>query len=197
MAYRKHDVEGVLQYNAIRDGSSTALFFTALEPDGHVTGGMRVQGRYHCADQANAVQEWAGHESVTQVYQEISERIPAGVIEMKAGWVGDDARRRKDLTAGLARIFIHSMNLMDVRYALGTVATHAVKRWRTTGGVVSTNVLPVAYPDNRYRTVLMWWDRETFADLAVVKQLPAIINESAQLSAGAHAARSNPTPVDS
>ena len=189
-SYRKYAVESVLQYDRICDGGSTALFFTALDTDGHVAGGMRVEGRYESADQAYAVQEWAGRETAMQVHREISERIPAGVIEMKAGWVRADAWRRRELTAGLARIFIHSMNLMGVRYALGTVATHAVKRWQTTGGVVSANVLPVAYPDDRYRTVLMWWDRKTFADLAVVEQLPASIDESAQLAASAQPGRS-------
>ena len=194
--YRKYDVESVLQYDRICDGGSTAIFFTALETDGHVAGGMRVEGRYESADQAYAVQEWAGRETALQVHREISERIPAGVIEMKAGWVRADAWRRRELTAGLARMCIHSMNLMGVRYALGTVATHAVKRWQTTGGVVSANVAPIAYPDDRYRTVLMWWDRKTFADLAAFEQLPAIMDESAQLTAGARCDGSIPSRVD-
>ena len=79
---------------------------------------------------------------------------------------------------------------------MGTVATHAVKRWQTTGGVVSANVAPIVHPDERYRTVLMWWDRETFAELAAVEQLSAIMDESAQLAAGARCAGSIPSRVD-
>ena len=63
---------------------SAAIFFTALEADGQVAAGMRVQGRYRSADQAHAVDEWAGWIAALQVRREISERIPAGVIEMKA-----------------------------------------------------------------------------------------------------------------
>ena len=196
-SYRKHGVEKVLEYDRIRDGSSTALFFAALQPDGQVAGGMRVQGPYESADQAHAVEEWAAFGDDADVRREISERIPAGVIEMKTGWVSDTAWRRTELTAGLARLFVHSINLLGVRYAFGTVATHAVKRWQTTGGVVSANVAPVPYPDDRYRTVLMWWDRETFADLAAIEQLPAIMDESAQLDVGARPADSLPTRVDS
>ena len=59
-SYRKYDVESVLQYDRIWVGGSTALFFTALDTDGHVAGGMRVEGRYESADQAYAVQEWDG-----------------------------------------------------------------------------------------------------------------------------------------
>lgn len=184
-SYQKHGVESVLEYDRIRDGSSTALFFAALQPDGQVAGGMRVQGPYDCADQAHAVEEWAAFDDDAEVRHEISERIPAGVIEMKTGWVSSTAWRRTEITTGLARLFVHSINLMGVRYAFGTVGMHAVKRWQTTGGVVSANIAPIAYPNNRYRTVLMWWDRETFADLAAIEQLPAIMDESAQLTVGA------------
>jgi len=195
-SYRKHSVENVLEYDRIRDGSSTALFFAALRPDGQVAGGMRVQGPYESADQTHAVEEWAAFDDDAEVRHEISERIPAGVIEMKTGWVSDTAWRRTELTAALARIFVHSMNLMGVRYAFGTVATHAVKRWQTTGGVVSANIPPVPYPDNRYRTVLMWWDRETFADLAAIEQLSAIMDESARINDCARHGVSVPIRVD-
>ena len=195
-SYRKHGVESVLEYDRIRDGRSTALFFTARQPDGQVVGGMRVQGPYKSADQAHALAEWAAFQDDAEVRREISVRVPAGVIEMKAGWVSDIAWRRTELTAGLARVFVHSIHLMGVRYAFGTVATHAVKRWQTTGGVVSADVAPVAYPDNRYRTVLMWWDRETFAQLAVIEQLSAIMDESARINDCARHGVSVPIRVD-
>ena len=65
--------------------------------------------------------------------------------------------------------------------ALGTVAAHAVRCWQTTGGVVSRTVTPVAYPDDRYRTAAMWWDRDTYADHTASEQLARLIDESAQL----------------
>ncbi len=196
-SYRRHDVESVLQYDRIRDGISTAIFFAAVGSDGQIAGGMRVQGPYQSADQAHAVLEWAGGEGEQQVRREISDRIRAGVIEMKAGWVDDDVRRRRDISAALARIFVHSIDLMNVRYALGTVASHAVKRWQTSGGVVSRDVVPVAYPDDRYRTVLMWWDREDYADRTLLGQIPAIIDESAQLAVYSRAICAGPLLVDS
>jgi hypothetical protein len=196
-SYRRHDVESVLQYDGIRDGNSTAIFFVAVGADGHIAGGMRVQGRYQSADEAHAVLEWAGGEGEQQVRREISDRIPAGVIEMKAGWVDEDARCRRAISDALARIFVHAIGVMNVRYAVGTVPSHAVERWQTSGGVVSRDVVPVAYPDDRYRTVLMWWDRETYADRALLGQIPAIIDESAQLAAYSRATCAGSLLVDS
>jgi hypothetical protein len=180
-SYRRFGVERVLEYDKTRDGRSTALFFAALDSDGQVAGGMRSQGPYLYAGQAHALVEWAGRDGAAALHAEISARIPAGVIEMKTGWVKHDAPRRVELTAALARVFVHSMALLNVRHALGTVAAHAVARWQTTGGVVSLGVAPVGYPDGRYLTSPMWWDRETFADLAAAEQLPRLIDESAQL----------------
>ncbi|QNK82066.1 hypothetical protein [Nakamurella sp. PAMC28650] len=181
VSYSRHGVESVLEYHVIADGRSTALFFAALDPAGAVVGGMRVQGPYSLAVQAHAICEWDDREGSTELHEEITVRLEDGVIEMKTGWVDDMASNRRELTDALARIFVHSLRLMGVRWALGTVAQHAIRRWQTTGGVVSEGVAPVAYPDERYRTVLMWWDSRSFAELAVPEQLPLIMNESAQL----------------
>jgi len=181
ISYRRFGVERVLEYDETRDGKSTALFFAALDRDGQLVGGMRAQGPYRRADQAHALVEWAGRDGAATLRADIVERIPAGVIEMKTGWVRCDAPRRVELTAALARIFVHSMTLLNVRYVLGTVAAHAVRCWQTTGGVVSGRVTPVAYPDDRYLTSPMWWDREAYVDLTAAEQLPRLIDESAQL----------------
>jgi hypothetical protein len=180
-SYRRFGVERVLEYEQTRDGKSTALFFVAIDVDGQVAGGMRAQGPYLHPGQAHALAEWAGRDGAATLRAEISDRIPAGVIEMKTGWVSRDAPRRMELTTALARVFVHAMTLLDVCSALGTVAAHAVRCWQTTGGVVSTTVPPVAYPDDRYLTAPMWWDRKTYADLTAADQLPRLIDESAQL----------------
>jgi hypothetical protein len=181
-SYRKHGVECVLEYDQVVDGTGTALFFAALDDRGAVVGGMRVQGAYVDADQAHAIAEWGGREGTDELRSTIASMIPDGVIEMKTGWVDDDVIHRSELTDALARIFVHSLRLMDVRHAIGTVAQHAVPRWRSTGGVVCDGVAAVPYPSEKYRTVLMHWDAGTFADLASPRQLPHLMGETAQLT---------------
>lgn len=182
-SYRRHGVEDVLDYDKVVAGHSTALFFAAVNRKGRVVGGMRAQGPYQVASQAHALEEWAGRAGSSQLRREIATRIPAGIIEMKTGWVADDVERRSTLTTSLARIFIHSMALLGARNAMCTVAAHAVKRWQTSGGIVSAEVAPVAYPDERYLTRLMFWDQQTYAQLATAEQLPRMIDEAAQLAA--------------
>jgi hypothetical protein len=112
------------------------------------------------------------------MYHQIGQRLPSGVIEVKAVWVDHDVEHRTALTSALARVFIHAMDVLQVRYALCTAAAHAVTRWQTSGGVVATDVAAVAYPDERYRTLLMWWDRTRIADLVSADQYAALSSES-------------------
>jgi hypothetical protein len=184
-SYRKHDVEAALEYAAVVDGASTALFFVALDPNNQVVGGMRAQGPYLRTIQAHALAEWDGREGTVALQEEITARLADGVIEMKTGWVDETFVNRRKLTAALARIPLHSIRLMGVRWAMCTVGQHAVVRWQTTGGIVSEGVCSVGYPDHRYRTVLVWWDQQTFAQLTAPEQLPHVIRESAQCRNGA------------
>jgi hypothetical protein len=70
---------------------------------------------------------------------------------------------------------------MNVRYALCTAASHAVARWQSSGGVVSAEVAPVPYPDGRYQTRLMWWDRQKVIQLMSVEQALMMLSEFDQL----------------
>ncbi len=177
-SYRLHGVESAIEYGVIRDGRSTALFVVALDDDLRVVGGLRVRGRLTRPDQAHALREWDGRAGTEEITDQLTQRLPSGVIEVKAVWVRHDVVHRTALTAALARAFVHAMDVLQVRYALCTAAAHAVTRWQTSGGVVASDVPPVAYPDERYRTMLLWWDRTRIAELLTADQLNALHRES-------------------
>lgn len=180
-SYRSHGVEAAIDYDHVRDGATTSLFVAAIEPDGTVVGGLRVQGPYTQVDQASVVREWGGRPGTAELRRQITARLDEGVIEIKAVWVQQHAPRHRELTAALARAFVHALNLLDVRYALCAAASHAVPRWESSGGVVSTEVAPVAYPDDRYRTLLLWWDKRAVLQHISHELIPAILDEARQL----------------
>jgi hypothetical protein len=186
-SYRQHGVESAVEYDQVRDGRSTALFVAAIAEGGRVAGGLRVQGPLTHADQAHALREWAGRPGTTQLTAQITQRLPSGVIEVRAVWVDHDTDHRAALAAGMARAFIHAADFLHVRYALCTAAAHAVTRWQTSGGLVSHEVPAVAYPDERYRTMPMWWDRNGIADRITHDQHTALNRESRLLFGRARA----------
>jgi hypothetical protein len=177
-SYRQHGVEAAIEYGQVRDGRSTALFVVAMNDAGQVVGGLRAQSRLTEPDQAHAMREWGGRPGTAELRAQIAARLPFGIIEIKAVWVDHDADHRPALIAALARAFVHAMDVLQVRHALCTAAEHAAPRWQTSGGVVATDVAAVAYPDHRYRTMLMWWDRNEVAQLITSDQNAALTRES-------------------
>jgi len=66
-----------------------------------------------------------------------------------------------------------------------TAATHALNRWRSSGGVVAP--IPAApYPDDRYQTKMIWWDRRDFIRHAEPGQVAKILTEGEQLTREVH-----------
>ncbi|WP_097212322.1 hypothetical protein [Rhodococcus sp. PvR044] len=167
--YRKYGAEGALDYERTRDGESTALFFVAIAGDGFVAGGLRAQGPYQRAEQAHATLEWAGHPGARAVRTMITDRIPFGVVEMKAAWVADGVARRTELTRSLAGIGCCTLEILDVQFLLATAAEHVLHLWASSGGEVAQHIPSTPYPDERYRTRMMWWDRRNRQNLGAVK----------------------------
>jgi len=180
--YREYAVEIAVDLARVRDGASTALFFTAVDVAGEVVGGVRVQGPYSHVDQAYALQEWAGRDGTAELRREVGRRLTGGVIEIKGAWVAHGAAHHDALTAAVARMFVHALDLMKVRYAMCTAAGHAVLRWQSSGGVLSRKVATVPYPDDRYQTSLMWWDRTTVFGRMPGEQIAAMLSEAGQLA---------------
>lgn len=182
-SYRRHGVQNALDVAAIADGADTATFCALLDDDGRVVGGVRAVGPLRGADDAHAVREWAGQPGQAAVRKMIDDRVPFGVAEIKSAWSTDD--RGKDLgratTALLARNVFHVMELLGLQFCLATSAPHVLQRWASSGGVVAP-IPPTPYPDERYLTKMMWWDRRTFVRHADPDQVAKILRETAALA---------------
>lgn len=176
-SYRKHGVERALDVAAIRDGNDTSLFWAILDTAGRVVGGLRVRGPLNHADESHAVVEWAGQPGLSRVRKMISDRLPFGVIEMKSAWVADGVDRKHWLTDIVARLPLHSTAVLGAQFAVATAASHVIARWGASGGVVASRIPASPYPDDRYRTKVMWWDRQSYANHAEPRQASKTVVE--------------------
>jgi hypothetical protein len=176
-SYRRHGVERALDLESLRIPSETALFLAAMDETGRMVAGVRAKGPYGAADESHAVVEWRGRPGLATVRKMIADRIPFGVVEVKTAWVTDDPARNRSLTNALARFPLHSALLLDAKFAMATSGAHVLARWRTTGGLVASQVPATPYPDERYQTMMMWWDRGTFAQRAEARQVLRIAAE--------------------
>jgi hypothetical protein len=181
-SYRRHGVERALDIGAIRNGVDTALFFAALDKAGRVVGGLRAKGPFRYADESHALIEWAGRPGLPAVRKMIADRVPFGVVELKSAWVTDDLDRNRALTHTLARTAVHATLLLNTQFAMATAASYVIGRWLSSGGVVASRIPATPYPDDRYRTKLIWWDRAMFTNYAERKQASKIAMEMMSLT---------------
>ncbi|AMY18497.1 MULTISPECIES: hypothetical protein [Nocardiaceae] len=167
-SYARHGVDAALEFDRIADGRSTTLFFCALDDAGHPVAGARVQGPYERPDQTHADQEWipvpAGRAALREL---VAARLTDGVVELKTGWVDPAVPRDRRLADMIGFSGPLAGTVLGVRHTLVTAGDHALGLWEHAGAVLVDEVPPTPYPDARYRTRALFWDRTTYADRAL------------------------------
>jgi hypothetical protein len=166
-SYTRHGVQDALEYDEIVDGVSTSLFFVAIDSEGDLRGGLRVQGPYTRSDQTHADIEWSSDEAGRSALRAmVADRIPDGVVEMKSVWSDPDAPRtgRPGYLGAVGASLAAAA--LGARFTLATSAEHAVGPYLDSGAVIAAHIDAVPYPDDRYRTRALWWDRATVRSIA-------------------------------
>jgi hypothetical protein len=180
--YRAHGVISVLARERLEDGRAAALFFVAVDHDGQVVGGIRCHGPLRHIDDAYAMDELAGHPRLRSVSDLIARTIPSGLMEIKGAWIDRD-RAPVGVSDALARCHVHAMTWFGTRFAMCTCSDSVARRWATAGGRAFIDLETVAYPDDRYRTVLLLWDRERLSERTSAHQWSSILRETEALNA--------------
>jgi hypothetical protein len=179
--YRKHGVECALDTEALRSGSDTVMFFAVIDEAGRTVAGLRAIGPLRSAEDSHALVEWAGQPSQQSVRNIIDARAPFGILEMKSAWATDDPERSHRITDAMARSAFHMMALLGNQFCMATAAAYALNRWRSSGGVISP-IAATPYPNERYQTKMMWWDRHDFVNHAKPEQVSKILHETQLLT---------------
>ncbi len=182
--YRRHGLDWVLDVDTIRDGHDTALFFAAVGPNGRVVGGTRVVGPLGAPEESHALVEWEGSDGLGQLREMIANRVPFGIAEVKSAWANSQDYGSRALTTVLARTALPTMTLLGVQFVMATAAAHVIEQWRSSGGVVASRIPAAAYPDENYRTKLIWWDRRTLARDAEPDQFKLMCAENSEIVCG-------------
>lgn len=177
-SYARFGVADAIDNEAARCAEDTAMFWAMTDVDGRVIGGVRAKGPLVSPDESHAVVEWAGRPGETEVRKMIADRIPFGVLEMKAAWLNAAGARNPNRAKVIARSGFHAMALIGIEFCMATSAPYILEQWRSSGGVVAP-VPATPYPDERYETKMMWWDRRTFAEHGEPAQVAAINLEMA------------------
>jgi hypothetical protein len=181
-SYHRHGIERALDTGSLTDEANTQLFHAVVNDAGTVVGGIRAKGPLESAEESHAIVEWHDRPGLSAVRKMLTDRLPFGVVEMKTAWMTDDPNRSRALANTLARSPYTTMALLNAQFVVATAGLHVLNRWRTSGGVVASKIPATPYPDDRYRTKMMWWDRSTFTNHAAPEQVSKIFSEMAILA---------------
>jgi hypothetical protein len=129
--------------------------------------------------------EWEDQPGQQMVRDMITDRIPFGVLEMKTGWVIDDADVNRSLTTALARSGFYMSSLTGFQFFMATAAAFVINRWKSSGGLVAP-IPATPYPDERYQTKMIWWDSRDFINYAEPGQVAKILTENELLMREIH-----------
>ncbi|SCC52424.1 MULTISPECIES: hypothetical protein [unclassified Gordonia] len=158
-SYHRHGCAAALEYDEVAGGEGTAMFFAVLDTEGKVVGGLRVQPRLEAAAQSHALVEWVGQPGQVQLVNAIEERLHDGIVEVKTAWVDERSAIAGSVAGQLSRLGLVIMEMSGVEAMMATAADHVLRRWQSGGGRLDESVSATPFPDDRYRTRLMWWDR--------------------------------------
>jgi hypothetical protein len=144
-------------------------------------GGTRVVGPLRSAEQSHALEEWKGNKGLDVLRRMIDNRLPFGVAEVKAAWTDSREYGNRALTRALARTAMPIISLLGVQFIMATSAAHVLEQWSSSGGVVATQLPAAVYPNENYRTKLMWWDHSTLATHAEPEQFKLMCAANSEL----------------
>ncbi len=163
-AYRRHGCDSALDLAGVLHGSETTIFAAVVDSDGTVVGGLRVQGPLGDAQESHALsEEWAPGEGREALRDVIDARIDDGVIEVKTAWSDDRFAGARAVAGQMSRSSVILLDICGARHLMATAADHVLRLWESGGGRVCEAVPMTPYPDDRYRTRLMLWDRSWIA----------------------------------
>jgi hypothetical protein len=179
-SYARFGVTDVIDPDTLRCAADTALFWALVDLDGRVVGGVRGKGPLRSPEDSHAVVEWAGRPGEAEVRTLIADRVPLGILEMKAAWLAKEPGGGGHRAKMIARSAFHAMALLDINFCMATAAAHCLEQWRSSGGEVAA-IPATPYPDQRYQTKMMWWDRRTFTVHGDPEQVAATFREMASI----------------
>lgn len=184
-SYSRFGVSDAMDADVARCADDTAVFWALTDMDGDLVGGVRAKGPLRTPDDSHAAVEWAGQSGEADLRRAIAEMVPLGVVELKGAWTVKEPSGARHRSQMIARCGFQAMAAFGLTYFMATSAAHILEQWRTSGGVVS-DIPATPYPDERYETKMIVWDRRTFTVHGDGEQIAAIFREMARVRRGMH-----------
>ena len=191
--YRSRGFEGTLRRAELEDGKDVSLFFLGFSPDGDPVAGVRFHGPLESSDQAAVIEEMAQSSEIEDIRGQIDSYIRYGVLEVKGAWAKGAAVTGVRLIAAITRAGTHAMNWLGAEHAVAAVSD-MLSEIGASAGARAMGTTWVPFPDERYRTIAVSWQRARTYEFASPEHQQAMRREAEQLARGP--VRNDVTSID-
>ena len=191
--FRSRGFEGTLRRLELEEGNGVPLFILGFDPDGNAVAGVRFHGPLEGSHQAAIIEEMASSPEIGIIHDLIEREIRLGAVEIKGAWSKGAAVVGARLLTAISRSVTHGMNWLGAEFAIAAVSDTLMPVGDVTGALqVGTQWVP--FPDERYRTVAVSWNRGRTYELATPVNQKAYRREAEQLLRGP--SRSGEGPIE-
>jgi len=181
--FRSRGFEGTLRRLELEDGNGVSLFILGFDADGAAVAGVRFHGPLEGSHQAAIIEEMASSPEIGVIRDLIEQEIRLGAVELKGAWSKGAAVVGTRLVSALSRSVTHGMNWLGAEFAIAAVSDTLMPVGDVTGAIqVGTQWVP--FPDERYRTIAVSWQRGRTYELSTPENQRAYRRESEQLLRG-------------
>lgn len=191
--YRSHGFEGTLRRQELEDGHDVPLFFLGFNAEGEPVAGVRFHGPLEGSHQAFLMEEMIDSPEIEDIQALIEREIRLGTIEVKGAWSKGAAVIGVRLVAAITRSVTHAMNWLGTEFAIAAVSD-TLEEVGTPAGGRKFGTASVPYPDERYRTICVSWERSRSYELCTPPHQQALRRENEELLRGP--ARLGLSPVE-
>ncbi len=181
--YRSYGFEGTLRRRELDEGIGIPLFLIGFGADGEPVVGVRFHGPVENRWGTALMEEMAELPEIDDIGDLIDREARFGIIEAKGAWARGEAVVGVRLVTALSRAMVHAANWLGAERTIACVSDALVPLGKLAGGeVLSENWVP--FPDARYRTVAVTWQRSRASELADPDNQRALRREAEQLLRG-------------
>src|SRR5664280_2092969 len=191
--FRSRGFESTLRRVELEEGNGVSLFILAFDTDGNAVAGVRFHGPLEGSHQAAIIEEMASSPEIGMIRDLIEQEIRLGAVEIKGLWSKGATVVGTQLRTAMSRSITHGMNWLGAEFAFAAVSDMLLPIGGPTGaGQIGTQWVP--FPDERYRTVAVSWNRGRTYELSTPVNQQAYRREAEQLLRGP--SRSGEGPIE-
>jgi hypothetical protein len=178
-SYQKYEIGGI-EWQRYVDGDGVLLFFIGYSPQGEAVAGIRFHGPIDVAD-ASIMVEMAASEDIDLIRDVVSRACEEGAVEVKGMWSVGAKALGISMLATMVRSILVALEWLDIENAFATTADRALVVKESSGAEL-IGEHPVAWPDERYRTVLVQYSRSRSPFVCSREHAEELANDIAQLA---------------